>query len=403
MNDQNNSDDILKELEKLRDEIRELNEDIDESYYRVPKKEFENIIKENISQDVSDKINKRITTWRNWAGFIIIILSYLGITFGGKYFTKMEEDIKKEIVNELDTKFNAAIDKSFEQGITKIESRMDEKFSSIAQRLELQQSYQDMESDRIEKSVIETAIIAKDINKRSSLTEIKVDKYVSNFNAMNALVNKKGIEFEFETLNKEVESGAKTYKKGLKEINVLIYRAIEIKNKELVSQLLDKMFHWNYISLDYESMDKLAFQYETEYEFSYSSWATIAIADIMLFEETNMDNYKKRARAAISKSLEILPDYGTAFAAELLLFTLEYDREDNLKKKEEKKNNILSLINKLNGGRKNRTSYETYDWLLKVEKVDYLQKYFNMLSSLFPEGMAEMETRYSKYRDENNL
>jgi len=389
MNDQKNSDEIAK----LMDEIKELREDIDQSYYRVPKKEFENIIKENITQEVSDKFNKRITTWRNWAGFVIIILSYFGITMGGKYFTKMEEDIKKEVVNELDTKFNAAIDKSFEQGITKIESRMEEKFSSIAQKLELQQSYQKKESERIEKDII----------KMSSLVDTKVDRAVSNFKEINTSAITAGIKYEFEILNKEVGDGSKTYEEGLNEINSLIERAIEFDNKKLISQLLDKMFLWNYKTLDYESMDKLAFKYETEYKFSYASWATIAIADIMLYEETNADNYKKRALSAISKSLEILPDYGTAYAAELLLNTLDYDRENNLNKKEGKKSKIINLVNSINAGRKNITSYETYAWLLKVEQVVYLKKYFEMLNFLFPEGMKKMETRYWKYKDDNNL
>ena len=68
------------EMERMQKALFALQRDIEESYYRIPKQEFETSMTNNISNKVTGEMNRRISSMRNWVGVFLLVLSFFGIS-----------------------------------------------------------------------------------------------------------------------------------------------------------------------------------------------------------------------------------------------------------------------------------------------------------------------------------
>ena len=111
MHDKNTPEESYQEIEKLQEELSRLKEDIDHSYYRVPKEEFEHITVNKIASEVIDQVNKKINYIRNWMAILVLILSFFGISQWISLTKEIQKDVnekasviaKQEIERQLKT------------------------------------------------------------------------------------------------------------------------------------------------------------------------------------------------------------------------------------------------------------------------------------------------------------
>lgn len=388
---ESNPNQISQELDKLREEIENLRADIDQSYYRIPKQEFESNTVRKITHEVSDQVNRRISIWRNWVGFGILILSFLGITSGHIFITGIREDIKKEfddIKKELDYEMSSKIEIEMKERMRQIKERIKQEFDILTQVQKIARESQSSELEKFKNNLEETS---REVDK-------KLDNAVNQVSSITETALRSSLKFEVDLLEKDAKARKTvgSYKDAAKELEKLIEKAENIKDRELVTNFLDKLFEWKYKSYQWDGIDKLRTKYEKEYEFLPRTWANIAIADMNLYEETYRQIHKERSLEACKKSLNALPDYGVPYAVKLILHMIDYEREHDLVMKENEKNNALEIIRKMNSGRRVITSYETYQYLKIAQGGEYLKKYIDMLFNIFPEAMKQMKARYEK-------
>ncbi len=336
---------ISEEIEKLREEISKLSVDIDESYYRIPKEEFENITVKNISQDISDQSNKRISVMRNWILFVLVILSFLGYKTIPSFFTEFSEDLKQNI------------DKRFKKQLSDYKSEIEKKFDDEA-------------GERV--LVTKKMMLATDIR----LLKNNIDNL---------------------RLKNNIDSLRRGYEHGITEIKKRLDEVIETKDKKLISDYLGNLFSWTFASNQWADMNKLAVKYENICDFTARMWADIAIADMALYEEMYTPYYKERAIDASAKALKKLPDYGTPHAVRLIINMIDYKRKSDENEKEAAKNKAFKLIEQIKGARRAITAKETYDYLERIRTDKYLKEFIDMLFELLPEPMEQMKLKKLEY------
>jgi hypothetical protein len=369
---------ILQEFEKLRVEINCLRDNIDKSYYSIPKNEFETITVNKITQKAMERISRRISSWRNWAAIIIIILSFFGLTQGDKLIKPIIESKVKEntdVINENAKDLNFMITeavKDLRKERKDLKKEIDEEFGRI--------------SKYIDEKVATAANMAAKQETERQLATLRDDIQLSQ---------KTVLKTELETLINDVQM-LTNYKEALIKLNPLLQKAISLNDKELVNEFLDYLFRWTYATRAYEEIDKLRIKYEKDFDFKETTWVNIAISDMNLYDQHYAPIYKKRANSAIDHSLDKLPNYGVPYAVRLIIHMIDYKNMDAQDEKKLEKRETQKLFNIVNSGESLVTSYETYDYLIGNEGTRF-HDYFLMLVDNYPEQMKLMEKRYNSY------
>jgi len=394
------SKELLAEIGKLNEEIKKIREDIDQSYYRIPKKEFESITIKNIAQEVTEQMVKKFNFWRNILGIVIIALSFLGISQWGEFKGKLLGDIEKtskEIQKNIDRFQNdirkdheiLAINLRSEIGYIdpKIEKKINERISDF-----MNSQKEDLE--KLEKKLSDAT---KEITDRTEKAKesLRQSEIIIVRQSVSSIAN--NISNKLKQSEISVLESMSIYQEGINNLDPLLPKAKDLKDKALVEDILDHLFRWKFLSNVWEELDKLRETHEKDYEFRAESWANIAIADMFLYEENNSSIYKKRAIDAYRKALEKLPDYGLPHAVRLIIHIIDYERQSDQKIKEEEKNNAKKLLESITIGSRFLTSYEAYDYLNRNRMDPLLGKYIDIIFGNFPELMDRLRERYEKY------
>ena len=369
-----------QELNKIQEEIQRLRGDIEDSYYRVPKEQFEQVTVNKISKEVSDQINKKITSWRNWIGAIFLVLSFLGISQGSKLISDFKEDMKQGLdielnsrISELSDDFDRKMDKAL-ASIENLKEELEEEQASVMNKV----------SSELDGKVNEST---------ERITQSKLEKINQDMES----VQKTAIRAEYNLLKNDVDKRIVTYGEAIEAARPLLESAIDSDYKDLVSVILDGIIAWTFNLTKYEELDKIRRDYGNTYNLSEVSWANIAIADMILYVESNSPIYKKRCREVIELSLEELPSYGVPHAISLILFMVEYDRSSAQQQKSEIFRSVLNLFQSLKQASRGITTYECYNYLKSNQGFSTIQNYINQLYELFPKEMRDMELTYNQY------
>jgi hypothetical protein len=374
----------LEEIESLQNELKKIREDIDQSYYRIPKKEFETITVKNITQEVSEQVNKRINIWRNILATVfpslLIVLSILGYKEWGSFKEQLNKN--KEELSRTFEKNQTSLQEKIQIGLAGGSAELREGINKHQDRSD---AFVKNELDQITRISEEKARSAAAKETRQQIESIRNDIRFAQKTVLRTELN--GLR---KTSDKKV---------ALIRLEPLLKKAIEIDDPELVSEFLDEMFSLSVSTSQYENLDKLNSDYK-KYAPYYTSttWANIAIADMFLYEEKNAAIYKQRAIDAYKKALEVLPDYGTPYAVRLIIHMIDYERQKNVGIKEQEKQGAYQLLESINSGRIFITSYEAYNYLRQIRNIPAVKPYIAMLHDTSPEQMALMEKRYEDYK-----
>ncbi|WP_163834509.1 hypothetical protein [Spartinivicinus ruber] len=378
MSTENNDDETKQDVERLKEEVTKLIDDIDHSYYRIPKEEFESITVSKITRDVSEQLNKRISTWRNWIGIAIVVLSFFGINQIPKLISEIKDEIKKEIAEKMDEHTKKAVEP--------LEDRINYKLDTIHEQYKALHSAQENIFPKVISTVQETAKTA-------------TNKEFESIKSQLLSLQKSALEIEVEKLMANIKAKKISYSAAAKKFKNMESRALEIRDKSFFPKFID-----NYVKVlvnaeQWIEVHKLQTKFEKDFKFSYYTWVNIAIADMSLYEKSHSHLYKERAVYAYQQALNLLPDYGTPYAVRLIIHMIDYSRTSNNDVKDHEKSEALKLINSINAGRDVITSYETYNYLNRMKSDRYLKDFILDLESLFPTEMTIMKSRYQQELD----
>ncbi|WP_199608976.1 hypothetical protein [Flocculibacter collagenilyticus] len=353
--EQNEEKERVAHLEEV---IERLKSDIEESYYRVPKQEFENITVKKISSDVSHELNQKLQSLRNWVAVIILILSFMGIT----QFTNVTQNIHDQTTRTIDEKFiklNETMDSNFEKELAKFEAN----FNRIAQEAAQQET-------------------------KKQIQTIRDDIRLAQLTAF---------QTKLDDIKKELRQD-RNYKSALIKLNLILPKALALGDKSLSQAYLDELFGLNFDLFKYEELDKLRVQYEHDYELSYLTWTHVAIADMFLYEEFYSTAYKHRAIEAIDRALDLFPSYGVPSIVHVMLLMIDLEREGG-----ELAPNLTSQINRilkrLSSGSRTDSAYEAYNYLQKLKNDKTMSIFYMALYKKFPNDMSILKERYQAHVD----
>jgi len=373
MEEHKKPEELLGQIEKLNEDIKRVREDIDQSYYRIPKKEFESITVKNITQEVMEQMTKKVNFWRNIVGLVVILLSIIGF----KQFSDLRGELK-EFINTQLSPIRLEVHNTFRD-------KMDQYSETAAKDRESMRKNMEEDLKRINASSEEKARTAS-----AQQVKIEVEKLKSDIQ----LTQKTWLQTELNTLKTSIGASRK-YAEGINKMGPYLQKAMEIKDRELVSDFLYWLFYWTFLKGSYKDLDKLRGEYEKDYDFKPETWANIGIASMFLYEQNNSPIHKKRALEACEKALEKLSDYGLPHAVRLIVHMITFERQGNPKLKEAELNNAREIPLSITAGSTYITSHEAYDYLNRNRKYkENMGNYIDTLFENFPDLMKELRARY---------
>ncbi|OZG71645.1 hypothetical protein BTA51_20430 [Hahella sp. CCB-MM4] len=386
MTDSTPPPDPAKEIARLTEELRQLREDVDSSYYRIPKQEFESITVRNITHDVTEHMNSKLATIRNWLGGGLLVFSFLGITQIGKILELETQKLASNLNTELD-------------------NRMDSELATI--NLEIANQTRQSELNQAESKVYlrqELARIEDQINSKAVLVERKqedLESKMTNLFADVELAQSSIYRAELASIRDGLAKGYMDFKparrQALSRLTPLLARVTKLQDSTLANEYLDELFRWTFQLGEYEKLDQYRVEYEENFEFNPTTWANIAIADMFLYEESGSPIYLQRALDANDKALQRLPSYGVPLAVRLILHAIEIDRAADEATKTQQVSDADTLLHQLNSGSNLITVYEAYDYLKQLESDHVASRYINKLHDYFSASLDTMEQGYTDY------
>jgi len=226
-----------------------------------------------------------------------------------------------------------------------------------------------------------------------------------------SLVDNKNINID---IRKEVESillqsDPKNYKDFNSEnfsksnLEALINKILDNFEKKDAEILFGQIIVALYNIRDYNLINELADQYQSDIAINYGTWTDIALANMNLYNTDRNKDYYDRMRKAIENARKIMADYGVTYAIELYfeLIDLTYalsTSDSNLQAKAE--NSIRLILGNLKS-KAEVAAFEAINYMNKNEGIPKWMDYNRMLRENFSEEYKEIEINSKKYQESN--
>lgn len=217
----------------------------------------------------------------------------------------------------------------------------------------------------------------------------------------NKKVNRELYEFQFRFELNEFKDNLyrdKNYTEILDKAKTNLEKTKDFENKKIAEGYLDLIVLCNfYLRRDTDNLQLLN-KYGREYDFSYQSYANVAISAVDKFELSGQARDKEMALNYANEALKKLPNYGTAQAIRLITHAIDFVKAGNSPtRKEEIKLQIKQVFDEILQGSSLVAAYETNSYLMTIKEGTIFYSYLNILRNLFPEQMQEIDRRNTKY------
>ncbi len=358
-----------REKDTLPEMIKKLLQDvIDESYTRIPKKEFES----NIQAQVIEKVDAKVD--REFGRIINIGLGIIGLLtlVSGAIFFSAKSMMQNLVKDQVETKF-----KELEIRIEKENKKeIDHIFLSLYKEKfeEKMEEYQNALESQI-KEVREDLIEIQNAKPREESVFTKLEKLKQE------IANKTYSDNTFYSLKELLEEtdGKKDY---------TMMSAI-ISELSLASYYLKKDIEMDQIILKYSQIPALNIK-ETVF-------LNLASGFFYNYYHTGQASDREKVIDYIEKSLKKLSDYGEAFALKLELAMLDYEKSNN---NEEKGNHLAEakkIIEKIKLSK--ISAFETINRFERVKISPFEEPYINLLYEFFPDDMKTIKEMADSYKN----
>lgn len=350
------------------EKVKEAVEKVSESQYvRIPKKDYDAIIENQITVLVNKKINT----------LIALVVAAIGLFSGLSLFQniKSKNSIKEDMMsrisglkNEMTSELQGFIEK-----IT--ESNIEPRFKNYEKFVELEVRNVKSESQTLLVQIQEE--MKRVVEERKRMKEYIMDS-------------------EFQLVQNAVNT--KTYSKEDLIIGERLLRDLEAHNPDSpkIPSLVDLLSYVYYAQKSYKELNQLIDKY-SDSNLSSNTYINAALTAIYDYHNYASEDKKIKALDYLDRSLQITQAYGEALGLKLEIFMMDYTRNEKPEVKKEAVANAEAVIENILTSASDIPSYETIYRLSRDILLESYQNLIDALYDLFKPEMEEMLARANKY------
>ena len=339
----------------------------DNQYVRIPKKDFDAIIENQITVLVNKKINT----------LIALVVAAIGLFSGLSLFQNMKSksSLKEELLSRISGVKNelGAELQSFIEKIT--EATIEPRFKNYEKFVELE--------IRNVKSESQTLLVQIQEEFKRVVEERKRTKeYI--------------IDSEFQLVQNAVNT--KTYSKEDLVIGERLLKDLESSNPEnpKIPALVDLLSYVYYDNRSYKELNQLIEKYK-ESNLSSNTYINAALTAIYDYHNYATSDKKIKALDYLDRSLQITQAYGEALGLKLEIFMMDYTRNDKPEVKNEAVANAEAVIESILNSASDIPAYETINRLSRDITLESYKNLIDTLYDLFKKEMEQILARANKY------
>lgn len=353
-------------IPKLKIQVDSIQRRLDDgNYTRIPKQDFEKLLKTSVESTVSDSI-------KSWIGFLATMIGLVGVFIAAYFKTQIRTQVDESIKNELLT-VNARIDtqntKSKEEN-----DRQDKKLAELTERIDNLLSNQ-----------------TKFINDSASTIDKKI-KSILSFAWDDIAEAKIRLAKEKEYNGKELIQEIKSFIEN---------KEIEIRSEKRIA-LIEALMRCYYMTPDdneqekYKNMIQLLRKYETDYELLPETYANAAIALSNSYDQYGIKADRDTCIESCDKSVVNNKDYGEPSAIKLEVFMMDYKKAFDDEERAEAVDNIKRTFNAIENNKSKALCVQIIDRLDRDSAtVPSLREYNTELEKMFPDNLIDIKERVS--------
>jgi uncharacterized protein (TIGR03067 family) len=326
-------------IPKLQNQVDSLQKRLDDgNYTRIPKQDFEKLLKTSVENEVSDSIKK-------WIAFLGSMIGLVGFLIAA-YF---KSQIKTQVEDSMTTKLKPLTDRidTLQAGqasfVTESTQVIDKKIKSI-----LSFAWDDIAEAKIRLAK------EKEYNGKELIQEIK--SFLEN-------------------------------------------KEIEIRKEKRIA-LIEALMRCYYMTPDdneqekYKNMIQLLRKYETDYELLPETYANAAIALSNSYDQYGIKADRDTCIESCDKSVVNNKDYGEPSAIKLEVFMMDYKKAFDDKDRALAVENIKRTFNAIENNKSKVLCVQIIDRLDRDSTtVPSLREYNTELEKMFPDNMIDIKER----------
>ncbi len=337
---------------------QQIEEVIEDEYVRIPKKDFDQILENRISNHVNSKLNTLI-------GLTVGLITLLSL-FSIFQFNRSKVSNEKLVKAEVNIAAKESILEMQEYFKENIESKLSDMQRSTEQNIEFLKKEN-------ENSL---SLIHEQINKAKKQVS-RAEEYMTNL--------------EVESL-KSLIIDKKSYKypEDLNRTQNLLEDVEANKDKFQIPVVVNLLSYIYYDQKQYNEVNELITQYEKDYNLKSNTYINGALTALYDYHNYNSMNQRHKCIEYLDKSLQLTQGYGEALGLKLEVFMMDYLRNEEDGEKQKAIDNAKEVIRGILNSENKAPAYETISRLVRDARISSYKKYVVALLEVFPKEMEEL-------------
>jgi hypothetical protein len=329
------------------------------NYTRIPKKDFEEILTNRVSDTVYNTIYK-------WIAFLGAIIGLVGVGVAAYAKTQIRERVEEETekkTKELENKL-AKLEASQREENTRQDNKIDEQGKKIEGISAAQSTFIENTQSAVDNKINDSLGFIWDDIADSYLEKAKNKNYKDPVLTVDIhrLLNNKKI-------------------------------TIHDSRKVLLIDTLMKCYHYSKTEDRYTNMINLIRQYENNLRLMPETYANAAIAFCDRYEYHGLDDYSASSIENCDKSILQLPSYGDPYGIKLEVYIMNFVKGRNDEEKEKALQNVRELFVQIHNHRDDDLSKNILNRFALDQQLDYLKPYVEELEKRFPDDFKKLRER----------
>lgn len=369
----------------LEDQINQLKKLIEDSYYRIPKDDFEVVTRQKITQEVTDLLGKKITSWRNWAALIIGALSFFGFSQVSSILNKMEDKNVKhldELNRQIELQISAALDSKLNDINLSLRNSTKDQIERIDAQASLQSSLVQSKLNLINHEMAKVATEQT----RDELSLIKDDLQMAF---------RVSLRSDLHSIMQDYNNRRYKIYEALNLMERTVETAMRLGETTTAAFGLEQMIYIVFVDAQYEKVVDLYNKYKhnnLNLDFTETGLKNVCLSNLLLYEEIYSPVYRQNVIETYTETLKKRPDHSHAHTMRIVLHVIDYERSVNTNERENALTGLRQYVKGVASSSDSGFVAEVVDYLDALSDVG-LSNYVNNLYALIPDEMEALNRK----------
>jgi hypothetical protein len=328
-----------------------------ESYTRIPYKDFDEEINRKINDDIRSRWNSMIAWMLGIGGGILLF-----------FFNYTKKDIQTKVSEGV----NAEIAKLTQASKSDLDGKINDIRSDFEKTMDLQ----------IENSFL------KNYSNYISKMEQMLDEINKKVSANNTII----LDAKLEKTRKEIDAKNVT-QKTFNDLLTMLSEAENLKNVDQIGQIITELSFASYYLKNEKQMEGIVNKYTGQWDVNIKENVYLNLASGFFYNYYNTGDVGDRDKCLqyISLALKKLPDYGEALGLKLEMHMLDHQKSKDSETKAENISNAMNTIAQvLQSGIASKELIRRFE-RVKTSKAE--EQCISLAYVLLPEKMKEIEEK----------